>query len=416
VNRGTVRVRLTALYSGLFLITSTIVLVVVNLLLRNMLQDQVLMVSKAEPMADSGPARAQPSSPTVPVDPSQTQHVQTAVRAAIDIQTAVLRFQWGVTAVLVVVLTLVSVAVGWWLAGRVLSPLHQITATARRLSMSNLHERIALSGPRDELKDLADTFDAMLGRLERAAEGQRRFAANASHELRTPLTIQRAAIEIGLDNPSPERLAQVRRDMLTANRRTERLIDGLLTLAQGDGGLDVREPTALDGVVRQVAAGVSKISEPSGTAVDVHLDVEPVTVVGDPVLLDRLVANLLDNARRYNVAGGEVWVTLSRSGTLTVRNTGPEIPPDRVAELFEPFRRLHRTRTGPADGAGLGLSIVESIAQAHDATGTALANPGGGLVVEVNFLPAVPAAAAPSGALQPAEQEATATPVTVPES
>jgi signal transduction histidine kinase len=276
----------------------------------------------------------------------------------------------------------------------VLSPLHRITATARRLSLSNLHERIALTGPRDELKDLADTFDTMLARLERSAEGQRRFVANASHELRTPLAIQRAAIEIGLDDPSPERLAEVRQDLLTANRRTERLLDGLLTLAQGEGGLDVREPVALDDLVRQVAAGTPDHD------LNVHLDLYPVTVVGDPVLLERLVANLLDNAVRYNRPGGDVRVTCrrtARTGTLTVRNTGPEVPAERVAEMFEPFRRLHRTGSG--NGAGLGLSIVRSIAQAHDATGNARAQPGGGLLVAVNFpigepLPGRPAAPA----------------------
>jgi signal transduction histidine kinase len=384
VNRGTVRVRLTALYSGLFLATSTILLVVVNLLLRNMLQQKVTMIWRGEDLGGSasGETLPAPVQGATGVGPGDLPPGAVAGRVAVDVRDAVLRFQWGVTAVTIVVLTLVSIAVGWWLAGRVLSPLHQITATARRLSLSNLHERIALQGPRDELKDLADTFDTMLGRLERSAEGQRRFVANASHELRTPLAIQRTAIEIGLDNPTPERLAEVRQDLLTVNRRTERLLDGLLTLAQGEGGLEVREPTRLDAVVRQVAAAT-----PNGD-LDVHLDLEPVTVVGDPVLLERLVANLLDNAVRYNQPGGDVRVTLARTGMLTVRNTGPEVPPERVAEMFEPFRRLHRARTGPAEGAGLGLSIVRSIAQAHDATGNARAQPGGGLLVVVNF-PAV---------------------------
>ena len=386
MNRGTVRVRLTALYSGLFLATSTILLVVVNLLLRNMLQQKVTMIYRSEDLPGSAGGGALPAPAQGPtgIGPGDLPPGAVAGRVAVDVRDAVLRFQWGVTAVTIVVLTLVSIAVGWWLAGRVLSPLHQITATARRLSLSNLHERIALQGPRDELKDLADTFDTMLGRLERSAEGQRRFVANASHELRTPLAIQRTAIEIGLDNPTPERLAEVRQDLLTVNRRTERLLDGLLTLAQGEGGLEVREPTRLDAVVRQVAAAT-----PSGD-LDVHLDLEPVTVVGDPVLLERLVANLLDNAVRYNRPGGDVRVTLARTGMLTVRNTGPEVPPERVAEMFEPFRRLHRTRTGPAEGAGLGLSIVRSIAQAHDATGSARAQTGGGLLVAVNFPTAGP--------------------------
>ncbi|XVQ15654.1 HAMP domain-containing protein [Spirillospora sp. CA-255316] len=212
MTRRTVRVRLTALYSDLFLATSTILLVVVNLLVQNTLADRVSAIE-----APSPPPRPLPPLSGAP-PPIET------IRAVNDLRAAVLRFQWSVTAVTVVVLAVVSVAAGWWLAGRVLRPLHRITATAQRLSLSNLHEeRIALDGPRDELKELADTFDAMLERLERSVEGQRRFVANASHELRTPLAIQCAAIQIGLDDRSPERLAEVREELLTANRRTERL-------------------------------------------------------------------------------------------------------------------------------------------------------------------------------------------------
>ena len=398
MNRGTVRVRLTALYSGLFLATSTILLVVVNLLLRNMLQHKVTLIWQGETVDPGAPP---PDPPVLGGRIGPGEGTAVAGRAAGDLRDAVLRYQWGVTAVTVVVLTLVSIAVGWWLAGRVLSPLHRITATARRLSLSNLNERIALSGPRDELKDLADTFDTMLARLERSAEGQRRFVANASHELRTPLAIQRAAIEIGLDHPSPERLAEVRQDLLAVNRRTERLLDGLLTLAQGEGGLEVREPVALDALVRQVAAGTPE------NDVRTSLDLQPVTVIGDPVLLERLVANLLDNAVRYNRPGGDVQVTLAGSGTLTVRNTGPQVPPERVEEMFEPFRRLHRTRNDPAEGAGLGLSIVRSIAQAHDATGSARAQPGGGLLVAVNFPTAAPPPGRPAASARPESPAAT---------
>jgi len=223
----------------------------------------------------------------------------------------------------------------------------------------------------------------MLDRLERSADSQRRFVANASHELRTPLAIQRAAIEIGLDDPTPERLNEVRNDLLTANRRTERLIDGLLTLAVGDRGLEVREPVRLDAVVGEV------LSEVSADDVSLTVDVEPVTVAGDPVLLSRMVANLMDNAVRYNRPGGAVWVHLDASGTLTIRNTGAEVPLNRLGELFEPFRRLHAPRTRSADGTGLGLSIVNSIAQAHGALGRAQPNPDGGLTVTVRF-PVIP--------------------------
>jgi signal transduction histidine kinase len=382
---------MTALFTGLFLVTATILLVAVNLLLRHMLAQKLLVIQSGAGVGgvsapDPGSVASGPTSgsfPLVPA-PSGNQGYQ-VIRATDDLRDAVLRFQWGLTIVIIVLLTLISIAVGWWLAGRVLSPLHRITATARRLSLSNLDQRIALTGPRDELRELADTFDAMLDRLQRAAEGQRRFVANASHELRTPLAIQRAAIEIGLDDPTPERLTQVRQELLTANRRTERLIDGLLALAQGERGLEVREPVALDRLVHQAVGEL-----PPGDAA-LSLDVEPSVVQGDPVLLSRLIANLLDNAVRYNRPGGTVQLSLSGNGsqdatsTLTVRNTGPLVPEARIGELFEPFRRLHTTRTGTAAGAGLGLSIAASIVHAHEGVIGARPNSGGGLDITVRI-------------------------------
>jgi signal transduction histidine kinase len=285
-----------------------------------------------------------------------------------------------VTGISILVVTLVSVAMGWWLAGRMLRPLHRITATARRLSLSNLHERIAMAGPRDELTELADTFDAMLERLQRAAEAQARFVANASHELRTPLAIQRTTIQVGLDEPSAERLAEVRERLLNLNRRSERLIDGLLILAQSEHGLDGTEPVALDQLVRQVVEEI-----PTGTGIALVQDLEPVTVVGDPVLLTRLVANLVDNAVKYNYDGGSVHLATRSDGRLAVRNTGPDVPAHLVCELFGPFRRLNGTRTRSASGAGLGLSIAAAITRAHHARITAKPNPGGGLQISVQF-------------------------------
>ncbi|MGW4799555.1 HAMP domain-containing sensor histidine kinase, partial [Nonomuraea sp. NPDC004297] len=283
----------------------------------------------------------------------------------------VIIYQWEMTTFTVGILTLVSLAVGWLVAGRILRPIHRITATAQRLSLSTLHERIALAGPTDELKELADTFDAMLDRLERSVEGQRRFIANASHELRTPLAVQRAAIEIGL----PEDAHEIRGTLLRHNHRAERLIDALLVLAQAEHGLTGRSPVAVDQVVRRALA------ERAAEHVTVTERAEPFVVDGDPVLLSRLVTNLLDNAVRYNRPGGTVEVTLSR-GTLTVRNTGPHVPRERLGDLFEPFRRLHTT---PGQGAGLGLSIVAAIAKAHGADIRASPNPGGGLELVVAF-------------------------------
>ncbi|GAA2684354.1 ATP-binding protein [Nonomuraea recticatena] len=348
----TVRVRLTLIYSGLFLLTSVILLVTVNLLLSQALDRRIagLPVAPVAPL----PGVANDRPPRLP-----------------ELVDEVISYQWGVTALTVGILALVSVVVGWLVAGRILRPVHRITATAQRLSLSTLHERIALVGPKDELKELADTFDAMLDRLERSVEGQRRFIANASHELRTPLAVQRAAIEIGL----PEDVGEIRDKLLLHNRRTESLIDALLVLAQAEHGLEDRVPVALDQVVRLVLA------EAGSDDVTLTTRIEPFAVQGDPVLLNRLVTNLVDNAVRYNHPGGTVEMTLSH-GVLTVANTGPEVPRERFGDLFEPFRRLHTTRE---QGAGLGLSIVASIAKAHEAEVRANPHPGGGLEVVVDF-------------------------------
>ncbi|WP_223198385.1 sensor histidine kinase [Solihabitans fulvus] len=366
--RGTVRLRLTAVHTGLFVATSAILVLTVNLLLQTMLHQRVagMKIAEAAPPTFAGPPSGSPMTGAVMGDVA-------------DLPDAVLRYQWTVSGVTIAALTLVSIAAGWWLSGRLLRPLHRITATARRLSVSTLHERIALAGPRDELTELADTFDTMLGRLQSAVDSQRRFVANASHELRTPLAIQRAAIQIGLDDPTPQRLDEIRRELLLANHRAERLIEGLLVLAQSEHGLETSEPVALDAVVRQA------VGETPGEGIAVTLATEPVQVAGDPVLLHRLVANLVHNAVRHNRSGGTVEVRLASTGDLTVRNTGPEVPADRVDELFEPFRRLRAARTGPSDGAGLGLSIVAAIARAHDAAVTARPNPGGGLELTVRF-------------------------------
>ncbi|GAT64885.1 HAMP domain-containing protein [Planomonospora sp. ID91781] len=352
----TIRVRLTLTYSGLFLLTSVVLLVTVNLLLYQALRTRIarLPVAPAAPPAPGTTAGRLPPRPPLP-----------------DLVDDVIGYQWEVTALTVGILTLVSLVVGWLVAGRILRPLHRITATAQRLSLSTLHERIALAGPEDELKELADTFDAMLDRLERSVAAQQRFIANASHELRTPLAVQRAAIEIGL----PEDVGEIRSTLLLHNRRAESLIDALLVLAQAEHGLDGRSPVALDQVVRLAVA------EGGSDGVTVTVRTEPFVVEGDPVLLNRLVTNLLDNAVRYNRPGGTVEVALSR-GVLTVRNTGPHVLQEDLGDLFEPFRRLHTAR---GRGAGLGLSIVAAIAKAHGADVRANPNPGGGLELVVVF-------------------------------
>lgn len=374
---ATVRARWTLLCGGMFLATTTSLLVIVNLLLQHLLDGKVEEITRELKAAQAETVACPPK----PVAAHSAQMCASGKSAAEEITDAVAGYQWGITWVAVAVLAVLTVGAAWWLTGRLLRPLHVITATAKRLSFSRLDERIGLRGPRDELKELADTFDDMLRRLHRAADSQRRFIANASHELRTPLSVQRAAIEIGLDNPDPHELAQVRTELLEANLRTERLIDGLLMLAQGERGLDTREPVRLDALANEAVDLHRETAAAVGVTLEEELD--PLTVTGDPVLLTRLIANLVQNAVRYNRPGGHVRIRTSPEAGLTVSNTGPKIPADLVTGLFEPFRRLHRTHTASPEGAGLGLSIVAAIANSHDTHLTATPNPGGGLTVTV---------------------------------
>ncbi|GAB3433211.1 sensor histidine kinase [Flindersiella endophytica] len=296
---------------------------------------------------------------------------------------------------------------GWLLADRALRPLKQITSTARRVADRSLHERIALDGPGDEIKDLADTFDAMLERLDRSFDGQRRFVANASHELRTPLTLNRTLIEVALDTPDvPRSTRQLGTTLLEINRRHERLIDGLLVLVSGEQRLTEHTVVDLADVVRHVATASSHAAREA--RVEVRPDLATAPVAGDPVLLERLAYNLLDNAIRYNVAE-HGWVSVT-TGTvddhvvLTVENTGPTVPEYDVGGLFEPFRRLastdRLTEAGPASagrGAGLGLSIVRSVAHAHGGQVHARPRPDGGLFVCVQLPPPQPDGEHPVG-------------------
>ncbi|GAA3973686.1 HAMP domain-containing protein [Thermobifida alba] len=286
-----------------------------------------------------------------------------------------------------IVVGVLAVGLGYAVAGRALSPLHKITRTARRLSERSLHERIAMSGPDDEIRELADTFDAMLERLDRAFDGQRRFVANASHELRTPLAINRTLLEVALADPeaSPD-LRTIARTLLETNSRHERLIDGLLFLAKSDRELDVRTVVDLGEVTATVLSQLDDEIEKSGLRL--RTDLREARVTGDPVLLERLVGNLVENALRYNVAGGEITV---RSGinegapAVQVENSGPVIPAYEIEGLFEPFRRGSGDRVRSKKSAGLGLSIVRSVVRAHQGTVTVWPRAGGGLVVTVHF-------------------------------
>jgi signal transduction histidine kinase len=291
------------------------------------------------------------------------------------------------------VVGLAAGGLGWLVAGRALRPLQQITATARRVADRSLDERIALDGPDDEIKDLADTFDAMLERLDRSFDGQRRFVANASHELRTPLTINRTLIQVALDTPdTPQSTRQLGTTLLDVNQRHERLIDGLLVLATSDQHLTENSRADLADIAQHVAAVSSDAALKVG--VEVRFAFASAPVVGDPVLLERLAQNLLDNAIRYNITE-HGWVSIT-TGTaaghacLTVENTGPTVPSHEVNRLFEPFQRLASAdrladtdQASPGRGSGLGLSIVRSVAHAHNGDVHAHPRPGGGLAVHV---------------------------------
>jgi signal transduction histidine kinase len=290
--------------------------------------------------------------------------------------------------------TLVSVALGWIVAGRVLRPLSEITATARRVSQDRLEdERLALGGPQDELRELADTFDAMLDRLAAAFSSQRRFVANASHELRTPLTVLRAEVEVTLADPDAgvadlRAMGETVRDAVV---ECEALLDGLLVLARSQAGVDRREPVDLAAVARRAAAVEHGAVELTVTAP------EPVLVEGDPALLARMVANLVENAARHNLPGG--WGTVdvhARAGgaEIVVANSGAPVPAAAAEHLLEPFQRLARRGDGPP-GVGLGLSIVRSVAEAHGGAVELEPRPGGGLRVTVR-LPATWSEAPPA--------------------
>src|SRR5579862_4073779 len=275
----------------------------------------------------------------------------------------------------------------WLVAGRMLRPIRTITCTARRISSSSLHERLALDGPEDELKELGDTLDDLFARLEAAFEAQRRFIANASHELRTPLTRERALVQVALgDPPTPDVWRSTGQELLVSNREQETLIDALLTLASSESGLDHRERTDLAEICQTVLSRPGLDIDRFG--LQIETGIRSALLEGDPRLIGRLVGNLVDNAIGHNSVGGRVRISTHAgdgNAVLTVTNTGPLIAPSEIDRLFQPFQRLDGRRTHHKSGHGLGLSIVRAIATAHHATITARPLPEGGLSVSVTF-------------------------------
>jgi signal transduction histidine kinase len=286
------------------------------------------------------------------------------------------------------VIALAAIGAGWLLAGRALRPVQRITETARRVADRSLHERINLPGPRDEFKELADTFDAMLERLDKSFDSQRRFVANASHELRTPLAVNRTLLEVAgtTTDLSPE-MRSVVTTLLATNDRSERLLDGLLVLARSENLSPQRRAVDLSDIAAHAVEETAAEAAKAGVTVDATPDAAPTT--GDPSLLERVAMNLVQNAVRHNIPNGTVEVTTGPAADkpgwveLRVRNTGPHVPPYEVDGLFEPFHRLNGARVSDGHGVGLGLSIVRSAVHTHGGRIKSVAQPSGGLDITV---------------------------------
>jgi len=370
--RRTVRLRLTLWYAGLFILSGAALLAITYALVVQ------AFTAGTAPVA----ACARPGSGCHVIPVAQLR------AAALQEHDTVLNELLTRSAVALVVMVMLSVGLGWFIAGRVLRPLRAITAAARQTSAADLRHRLALTGADDELKELGDTFDALLARLEASFAAQRQFIANAAHELRTPLARQRVISQVALADAaaSAETLRAAHERVLASGAEQQQLIEALLALAQGQAGLDATEPVDLADVIRQVAA--ARRVDADRRSLTVHLTLSPAQAAGSRRQIEQLAANLVDNALRHNLQGGHVDIctrTADSYAVLSVTNTGPEVPADAVDRLFQPFQRLGTDRAGRGEGLGLGLAIVQAIAGAHDASLTARPRPGGGLHVQAAF-------------------------------
>ncbi|GAA1268081.1 HAMP domain-containing sensor histidine kinase [Kitasatospora nipponensis] len=378
--RPTIRIRLTLLYGGMFLMAGVLLLLLMYFFVRTAFQDAGLPQITLSPGV-TGTINNQPVSG--PEFNQILQAIQTA-RAHAELDTLLRR-----ALTVLVALAVIAFVAGYAMAGRVLHPLGRITRAAREVAGSDLHRRIELGGPDDELKELADTFDDMLDRLDRSFDSQRRFVANASHELRTPLAINRTLLEVQLSDPetSPD-LQQLGKTLLATNERSEQLVEGLLLLARSDNELTDRRPVQLSEVAARAIEQLR--SEATDREVEIRSELHPVAVSGNGVLLERVALNLLQNAVRYNLPDGWVEITTAPGpggiGELVVSNTGPVVPGYELEHIFEPFRRVKGAeRTRSDKGVGLGLSIVRSVVRAHGGSIEAAPRPGGGLSMRVRI-------------------------------
>lgn len=376
--RPTIRIRLTLLYGGMFLMAGVLLLTIIYLL-------------AAEALRQGSDLPFQIATVRVPDDTTcqglrSGGNIQDELLKCMQHQRAgALNSLLKQSLLALLGLAVIAFAFGYAMAGRVLSPLGKITRTARRVAGTDLSRRIELGGPDDELKELSDTFDEMLDRLERAFTAQQRFVANASHELRTPLAINRTLLEVHLSDPgaSPE-LQQLGKTLLATNERSEQLVEGLLLLARSDNEIVDRKPVDIAEVASQAVDQAHAEAQAKG--VELRGTRQPAVVQGNGVLLERIALNLVQNAVRYNVPDGWVEVTTEAQpgqAVLVVENTGPVVPAYELDNIFEPFRRLRTERTGSDKGVGLGLSIVRSVARAHGGRITARPREGGGLVMRV---------------------------------
>ena len=379
-----IRLRLTLSYAGIFLAVGLLLVSSIFLLLRYQLQkDEGRIQARITSQLSISPDVLDQ---TIRAEDGHAETLGTFLtgvqeNAASEALEKLLRL----SAIMLFLTAVVSLAMGWFLAGRMLRPVHEITTVARQLSASTLDERIGLEGPNDELKELADTFDAMLDRLGAAFAAQREFVDNASHELRTPLTIMRTEVDVTLGDPeaSPEDLRRMAATLREATARSEEIIDRLLTLARSEE-LAEREPLDLSEIVTEVLADCRAAADLRHLSFDLSL--EPAPIVGDTALLDRLVANLIGNALRYAPEGGTIAVRTSAgeaTATLEVANGGDHIPAEETTRLFERFYRRDASRTRAGGGSGLGLAIVAAVAGAHGGEVRAQSPADGGLVVTV---------------------------------
>ncbi|MET8248380.1 HAMP domain-containing sensor histidine kinase [Streptomyces sp. NPDC005202] len=380
--RPTIRIRLTLLYGGMFLIAGILLLSIIYLLAANALN----VGSELPFKIISGQVTSDTCNFPTQTTATQLNH---AMNECVNEQRQhALDSLLSRSLLALLGLAVIAFAFGYAMAGRVLSPLGRITRTARAVAGSDLSRRIELDGPDDELKELADTFDDMLERLQRAFTAQQRFVGNASHELRTPLAINRTLLEVHLSDPNaPVELQQLGKTLLATNERSEQLVEGLLLLARSDNQIVERKPVDLAEVASQAIDQVHAEAEAKG--VEIRGERKPAVVQGNGVLLERIALNLVQNAVRYNVPE-EGWVEVTTDvqhgqAVLVVTNTGPVVPAYEIDNLFEPFRRLRTERTGSDKGVGLGLSIARSVARAHGGHISAQPREGGGLVMRVTL-------------------------------